>query len=440
MYAEWGIDLNRDIFKPIRNRLTLTYTIIMVIFLVAAMMISYYTLSSIIFREQKQQLATFIHRNIEIEHGKIEFEDDDMDGWSTGNFYFYYVVSKKGKFILGEEVKLISRENIFYLLHDWYPKKEDVIREKLDVNGEHLHLMIAGAPIYDDGRLLAYVYVGKEITSINGFLNMLLLIMLALSLVFLVVAAMMGNYMAGRAMVPIQQSFQRQREFVADASHELRTPLSVLMASLDVIEGEKDNRLTRFSKQVIEDMKDELKRLTRLVHELLTLARADSGSIQILKETFDLRPVLDKTTRSFRHLAEQKGIDLTTDFPDRILVYGDKERLTQLIYILLDNAVKYTPENGEVKLQIFFIGKKEKEMLKVVVEDTGMGISSKEQKDIFQRFYRVDKARSREMGGFGLGLSIAKWIIEEHEGSIHVDSQLGQGSRFTVLLPMKKEE
>jgi signal transduction histidine kinase len=243
--------------------------------------------------------------------------------------------------------------------------------------------------------------------------------------------------MSKRAMIPITTAFTRQREFVADASHELRTPLSVLLSSIDAMEmtlepEEKEG----FVQKLLVNMRQEVKRMTNLVSDLLTLARSDSNTIETRIETFDFRLQADKALESVGPLAASKQISLHLNAPETLMATGDPERLSQLLYILLDNAIKYTPNDGEVRLSLA----KEGQQLCMKVQDNGIGISKEDQAHIFERFYRADKSRSRQMGGHGLGLSIAKWIVDTHHGTIHLTSELGKGSTFAIRIPMEPAE
>lgn len=423
------------------------YSVLMIVFLALAMITSYYLLLTILYHEEKQVLLKnsvfdIVDGNNEEDYDEVEnsiedIEKEEYQEHLDNEIYYYYFVSSSGRLTRAYEVDLNLRK---YLLESFVGEKTEevkIVEEELNFGDvTDVHLMTISRPIYDEGNIIGYTYVGLDITSTHNFLNLLKIIMVILLLIFLVLAVILGNFMTGRAMIPIQISFQRQREFVADASHELRTPLSVMQASLEVVESEENNKFTDFSIQVIEDMKDEVKRMSRMVNELLILARVDSGTTQILKEYFDFRPILDKLIRSLNHLAEKKNINLTANIPKEIQIYVDKERLTQLVYILLDNAIKYTPENGDVLLDISFFVKKGMKMMKIIVEDTGIGIPENEKEKIFKRFYRIDKARSRGLAGSGLGLSIAKWIIEEHDGTIYVETKKEKGSCFTVQLPI----
>jgi signal transduction histidine kinase len=147
---------------------------------------------------------------------------------------------------------------------------------------------------------------------------------------------------------------------------------------------------------------------------------------------FDFCPQAGRAIESVRPLAASKQIALHFRSPASLYIVGDPQRLSQLLYILLDNAIKYTPNSGEVKLSIFIEGKQ----LCITVEDTGIGIGQEDYQRIFERFYRSDKSRTRQIGGHGLGLSIAKWIVDTHQGTIKVSSEIGKGSTFIVQIPL----
>jgi signal transduction histidine kinase len=171
--------------------------------------------------------------------------------------------------------------------------------------------------------------------------------------------------------------------------------------------------------------------MTHLVSDLLTLARTDSSKVELRTEMFDFRIQSEKAIESVQPLAAAKQILLNLYAPPTLITKGDPERLAQLLYILLDNAIKYTPVGGEVKLFVSIEGSQ----LCITIQDSGIGIKQEDYQRIFERFYRSDKSRSRQMGGHGLGLSIAKWIVETHKGTITVSSEIGKGSIFRIQIP-----
>lgn len=350
---------------------------------------------------------------------------------------FYYLFSKEGVFLHGDETKHELRFATIQKLQGWVPNDKEYRIFELDRKDENrLYYLVAGRVVEKSGERLGVVYAGVDVTTEKNALDRLMLLLAVLSLLFLLLSYGLGQFMAARAMRPIRKSYERQREFVADASHELRTPISVIQASLDVIESEEKERLSPFSQQVLQDVKEETRRMGRLTQDLLTLARADSGALQIIKSSFDLAEMGRQVVRTLRPMAGKKGIQLSYEGPDSYPFYADAERIRQLITILLDNGIKYTPDGGKVNLLIREEGRGGRRKLLIEVKDTGIGIPAEQLPRIFDRFYRVDKARSREEGGTGLGLSIAKWIVKAHEGEIHAASKIGEGSTFTAILPV----
>jgi two-component system, OmpR family, heavy metal sensor histidine kinase CusS len=229
----------------------------------------------------------------------------------------------------------------------------------------------------------------------------------------------------------IESAFQRITQFTADASHELRTPVSLIRT-----EAELALRRSRGEVEYKESLRHillEAERTTVLIEQLLSMARADSGREALQLEPVDLRQTLRSVADGWQQVASIRNLQFSAslDAPD-FSVRGDETLLRRLADILLDNAFKYTPSPGSVHLSLETQG----ESAVIRVQDSGVGIAEEEQRKIFERFYRVDKARSRAQGGAGLGLSIAQWIVTQHGGSIHVESQPGQGSTFRVELPM----
>lgn len=206
------------------------------------------------------------------------------------------------------------------------------------------------------------------------------------------------------------------------------------MSSVDVLQNNQKGA-SPFIRQVVDDMKDEIKKMTNLVGNLLAIARGDEQNAIIRKETFNLNAVVDQSIRKMRPLAEKKNIQLFFANRQTVMVNADLERIAQLILILLDNAIKYTPESGAVTVGAAY--GRAADSVCVSVKDTGIGISAVDQKLIFDRFYRADQSRSRQTGGgSGLGLAIAKDIVDLHHGSIKVDSTIGNGAAFIVEIPV----
>jgi len=219
-----------------------------------------------------------------------------------------------------------------------------------------------------------------------------------------------------------------RRDFVANASHELRTPIANIRAMVETLSVDPDDRemVQRFYPRLIE----EAERLSRLVGDLLHLAKAES-SATISSASVSLNALINSVVNRLHNKATKRHIHIKISAESSIAIPGDAAALEQVIFNLLDNALMYTPEGGEVSLSLEEIG----EEVLFHCADTGIGIPEKDQLRIFERFYRVDKARSRAEGGTGLGLAIVKHIVENHHGNISVKSEMGQGTTFTVRLP-----
>jgi len=249
-------------------------------------------------------------------------------------------------------------------------------------------------------------------------------------LICLVLAYYGSRFMAERAMAPIKKSWQRQQDFVADASHELRTPLTVVQVNLELVKGNPEETVASQSKWLDYSLL-ETQRMSKLVGDLLFLARADSQQQTLEKKQFSLDTAIGGVVDSFKILAETSGILLRSSLDSEVAYYGDEFRIKQLLVILLDNALKYTPSGGQVTIAL----QNRDTSVVVTVSDNGEGIEAEQLSKIFERFYRVDKARSHEKEGTGLGLAIADWIVQSHHGHVEVSSSPGKGTTFVVRLP-----
>lgn len=228
----------------------------------------------------------------------------------------------------------------------------------------------------------------------------------------------------------LEKLFDSQRRFLADVSHELRTPLTVIKGEVGLM------RLTnQLDEESLTNIEKEVDRLTRLVGDLLLLAQAESGRLPLDFQSVELDTVLLEVLQQMRTLASGK-VELKLVDIDQVLVRGDRDRLKQVMLNLIANAVNYTPPGGEVRLSL----QRRDGQAQLLVEDSGPGIPPEDLPHIFDRFYRADPSRKRsENSGFGLGLSIAQWIVQRHGGQIEVESQPGHGARFIVWLPVSKQ-
>lgn len=225
----------------------------------------------------------------------------------------------------------------------------------------------------------------------------------------------------------LEHAYDSQRRFTADASHEIRAPLTAIRGNLELIERIPDMSPDDRERAVGQALR-EVERLARLVNDLLGLARADAGQA-IRSDPVELDTVAIEVQREASHLSDVVSVEITHVMP--AVVRGDRDRLKELFLVLTDNAVRYTPPGGSVTIDLRSDGP----WVTFVVEDTGIGIDAADLPHVFERFWRADRARSRDSGGTGLGLAIARWIVDHHNGEIHMSSLPGRGTRVTVRLP-----
>ena len=338
------------------------------------------------------------------------------------------------------------------------------------VGGDQVRVYIQ--PLVVGGRIIGFVQVGRSYSEAYAVLHRLRLGLIGVGIISLLLAGGIGWGVAGGALKPIatitrtaraislsrgfsrrlqdtgsrdelgqlgltfnemlaslEEAYAAQQRFIADASHELRAPLTTVRANLELLSRMKNSLSEEDRDELVKAADREADRMSRLVADLLTLARADAGQ-KLQMRKVELDRLLLEVFGEARLMAN--GIKLTIDDVDEISLVADTDRLKQLILILVDNAIRYTPPGGHVKLSL----RREGAMARLEVADTGIGISPEDLPHVFDRFYRADKARARDAGGTGLGLAIAKWIVEQHGGDIAVESKLGEGSRFAICLPL----
>ncbi len=230
-------------------------------------------------------------------------------------------------------------------------------------------------------------------------------------------------------LASLEHAYQAEQRFVADASHELRAPLTAIQANLELLERQPAMAAAD-RQEAVEEASREARRLAALVADLLALARADAG-VTLRRQRVELDRVALDALSEARHLARGQQLEVAALEP--AVVTGDPDRLKQLVLILLDNALKYTPATGCVTLSLHHVGAG----VMLTVRDTGIGISADDLPHVFERFYRADPARTRDTGGTGLGLPIAQWIAAQHGGAVTLTSAVGQGTTATVALPVR---
>lgn len=257
----------------------------------------------------------------------------------------------------------------------------------------------------------------------NLITNSILVIVVALIAFFLI-----SLFLSKWALLPVQEAWQRQRQFVADASHELKTPLTVILANTNIVLSHK-NETVREQIKWIENTQTEAGRMKKLVDNLLFLAKSDAEELPVIMREFDFSDMVWSCLLPFESIAFEQKIDIQEEIEPQIQITGNEEQLKQLIVILLDNACKYAGAKGKIRLTL----KKDQGKIKLTVHNSGTCIPTEDLDHIFERFYRTSKSRARKEGGYGLGLAIAKSIVDKHKGKISVTSTEKEGTVFGVL-------
>lgn len=430
----------QNIFGSSSRKLTLLYSIVMIIFLVVLIFAMHKTMEWSITSEQARELMDTASNVAEAQeyfnqHPEIVL-DDTIAYKSTNDRLFFYVFDNEGRLL--NFARASFRIEPFIL--------DTIAQEKVEPGGvtvfskpgsentRKARIMLTAQQVRDDeGNATQTVYVGKDVTAMYNGMEKATYALAFLGAIALVIATIVGHILSGKAMIPLRQAYEKQRQFAADASHELRTPLAVVMASAELLQNDPSIQ-SPFLRQVIDDVRDEVKKMTKLVSDLLVVARSDNKALKLKPQKFNLSALIEQTARLMQPLAEQKKIDLQAASLPKVEIQADEQKIRQLVLILVDNAVKYTPDGGRVSVRYVSA---EKGRVRFAVSDTGIGIAKEDQAKVFDRFYRVDKARSREMGGNGLGLAIAQEIVHLHKGRIWIQSELGQGTTFFVELRTK---
>lgn len=280
---------------------------------------------------------------------------------------------------------------------------------------------IDGQEIYI--QLLANV--DGEVETINNMTHTLLIG----SIIIIAIAIVSSYVLSKMTLKPIMDSYRKQTEFVQNAAHELRTPLTIIQAKQELLLQEPESKIIDKSEDINIILK-ETKRLTKLIKELMILATADSNELKIKKEKTNIDRLIEEIVIPYKDYAELQEKDISTDLKFSKEINLDKNKINQLMVIVLDNAIKYTAKNDKIEIRTY---SKEGKCI-IEVADTGIGISKEAAKHVFDRFYREDKARSREKGGTGLGLSIAHTIVKLHGGSIRIVPNTPKGSKVIIKI------
>lgn len=361
-----------------------------------------------------------------------QFEQDllvAIDSVATSGGHFYAVVGPDGS--LGAHTSnadpegLVSPED-----YEAADLETAFFADTTDSQGDNLRVYVVPLIQRQTGSTAGLLEIGRSTEPERQALRQILIIVIGGGIAGVGLAVVGGFLLSGLALRPIRQSVERQRAFVADASHELRTPLTLIRANAELLKRDRDNPAA--VDETSDDIINDTDRLSNLVGQMLTLARSDADTDAFEMAYVDLAEIALDTARQMKLLANPKRITIESTANGAVSVEGDETRLRELVTILIDNSIKYSDEGSSVKVTVGAAGGH----AQLTVSDTGRGIPASALPRIFDRFYRADKARSREMGGTGLGLAIARWIVDAHDGDIKIESAEGSGTTVSVQLPV----
>ncbi|MBF1990961.1 HAMP domain-containing sensor histidine kinase [Fischerella thermalis] len=408
-------------FEKIRRRLLLSYLIVLSLILGGFAIAVRIVFTHSLHKQQTEKLAALAQvaaANAEFDNGRIKIENDLFQDKLFENHQGLNWFDTKGNLIEKQ-----GRDILSLPVH----VKEG---EQINTVGKN-RIQSVTLPIIssDDKQFIGYVRASQSLEEFDETLNKLDLGLGGGIVVALIISSVGGVWLTRQAMQPIEESFERLKQFTADASHELRSPLMAIKSNAGVAlkypEGMRETDAEKF--QAISSATNQM---TRLTEDLLFLARYDNIPNRS-KETVNLSLILNDLVQLYQPQAIAKEINLKSQLTEKLYLLGDTNQITRLFTNLIQNAIHYTPSEGIVEIT----ANRSATDIVVNVQDTGIGIAPKDLENIFERFWRADKSRSYNSGGSGLGLAIAQAIAQNHDGLITVTSQLGIGSCFTVRLP-----
>jgi signal transduction histidine kinase len=306
-------------------------------------------------------------------------------------------------------------------------KEEDMVAAT--VQGTNGSARVVSMPMYESGEMVGVMQYARSLQRVQETVDKLVLVLLPLGLGGLGLAAIGGAYMAGRAVRPVREAFDRQRTFIADASHELKTPLTLIRIDTEVLQSALENPDNR---ELAGEVLAEADRMSVILSDLLTMTRLDAGVLDVARKPFDLSNLIREEAERFKVRAARKEVRLEVRIPDELLASGDPARTGQILVALLDNALRFTPSGGRVEVA----ASEQNGRVEATVTDTGPGISPEHIPRVFERFYRAEDARGRADGaGTGIGLAIAMGLAHAQGGDLEAENGKGGGAVFRLRLP-----
>ncbi|WHY72337.1 sensor histidine kinase [Fictibacillus enclensis] len=409
--------------NQLRRKLTWNYSSWFFITLFIIFVLLYFLVKGMMFETAREDIQDILH--YELNKDKASELNEDSVTQDPGSLYYSVVVKNGSGDSTGKRNQAFNR----FVQSKSCCSREGKLAELKGKNGhEKQHIIYASARLNETTVL----YVGKNISGVHEKVERWFFLLSLLGLAVFILSVVMGERLSRKALKPVIQNMESQKKFIADASHELRTPISIFSASLEVLEKEEKSKMSSFSQETLNELKEEVHQMKNLVSHLLTLAK-DQERQEIHKDSFSINELARKMANQYERLSQSTRTVKVIAPPEDLIVEADRVRIKELLQLLLDNALKYSDAGSPVEIRL---KAQAKNNLVIEIRDEGEGIPSADLPYLFDRFYRVDKGRSRTQGGAGLGLSIAKEITSLYRGSIEAESQLGKGTTFRVELPI----
>lgn len=393
----------------------------------------------IIYNLISTSVYTSIDNEIMIAKEQVEAAGNEPDSQSsdkkTTTKKFYNSLNPRLIYIVRDENgNITNKENIGRFYEDYITDitfdKENINQIYLtSIDNTYFYRGINVQSVSAETGETKYIQILVNVDGENQSVENVLRILLIATIIFIFISIIISFILSNKTLKPIIEAWNRQTEFVQNASHELRTPLTIIQAKQELLLQEPNKKIIDKSKDITVCIK-ETRRLSKLVKELMILARADSNKLDLEKEIFNLDSLIKEVSEPYIEMARLQHKNVTLNLNSVKDLNADKNKITELLIIILDNAIKYTGEND--KIDIYTYNKEGKTFIEIA--DTGIGISKDAMKRIFERFYREDKARSRQTGGNGLGLAIAQTIVQAHNGSIKLVHNEPKGTKVVIKL------
>ena len=464
-----------NIFHTFRGRLAILYIMLQLSILMFAAVLLYVALANRVYLEVDEQLKE--------QAGSLagELENSPFYFWSgrLGSFANHYqgaiqLIGANGLILFRSNVSLIDKggNEASQALGNAF-RKDIVSFASTQSLLSQSNIRVVAYPIHRADRIVATLMLGHSTSDIRSVLNLLYWLGGILGVVSIIISAVAGYYLAKRALEPIQEitstargvaagdlsrrltsksqdkeigvlvrvlnkmfadletSFLAQKRFTADASHELRLPLTILKGEIEV--ALRHPRTEQEYQQILRQQLGTIDRIQRIVNDLLTLARADAGQLELVQAPIDLSLLLQEVGQQHLILFDSQHISLEMDIEDGLNIMGESSQIERTMMNLLSNAFKHAPEHSCIHLTAHA----EDDTVIICVRDEGPGIAQEQHGQLFDRFFRADDARARKEGeGAGLGLAICKRIVDAHDGKIWLQSRLGEGASFFIQLPL----